>query len=398
MPDSIGPNGLVVETATEITALLTTGLQGIYGADINVDQNSPDGQLVGIITQAGVDLRELIADVNNAFDPDNAQGGTLDQRCAINNIQRTGGTYTIQPMTINVNATVKFQGLDAAANDPRGTGFTVQDGSGNMFILLDTVTLTGNTANINFRAQKIGAVNVPINTITNPVTIIPGVTSVNNPSSAISVGQAQELDPQLRTRRQASVGNSANGYLNGLRGALLALSGVTQAEVYENDTGTTDANGTSPYSIWVIVSGGANTDIANTIYARKTDGAPMRGGVSVNIITASGALFVAKFDRPIAVNLYLQFTLKRTVPGYVFDPAAIKASMATGLVYRIGQFAETSSVTDAAEVGIASQGGGGVPLLAQISSDGVTWVNYLDAPTLASEWTLDPSRITITVI
>lgn len=399
MPDSFGVNGLEVATASELTASLTTGLQGIYGADINVDQNSEDGQFIDIVTQMAVDIRELAVNVNAGMDPDQAQGAILDQRVALNNIQRQGGTYTQQPIDIVVTQTVPLQGLDSSANDPLGTGYTIQDGNGNKFILLDSATLTAGThANIIFRAQAIGAVNLPINTITNPVTIIPGVASVNNSSAAISIGQNQETDPQLRTRRQSSVANSSTGYANGLEGALGNILGVTAAKVYQNRTGSVDANGIPAHGVWIIVNGGADSDIGNLIYQKINDGPTMRGNVSYSITTISGALFVALFDRPSAVNLWLKFSIQTTTPNYSFDQTSIKNYIAENLTYGIGDFAETSAPTSTAKAAIAAQGGGGVPLLMQVSSDGVTYTDFISAPTLASEWTLDPSRISITVL
>lgn len=399
MPDSFNSSGLTVATASEITAALTSGLQGIYGADINVDQNSPDGQMIGILTQMAVDIRELLVQINSSFDPDQAQGALLDQRLAINKIQRHGGTYTQQPMTLVVNATVTLQGLDAAANEPLGTGYTVQDGNGNQFILLDSNTFTAGTyTGIAFRAQKIGAVNVPVNTITNPLTIVPGVVSVNNPSAATSVGQDQETDPQARTRRQSSVANSSAGYLNGLEGTLAALTGVTSAKVYENVTDSIDGDGIPAHGIWCIVNGGADSAIGNAIYQKKDPGANMKGSVTVPITTISGGLFTAKFDRPTPADLYLKFSIQTIVTGYSFDQTSIKAYIAAHLSYGVGDFAETSVPTSVARDAIAQQGGGGVPLLMQVGDDGVAWTDFLDAATLASQWTLDPSRITITII
>lgn len=399
MPDVLDATGLTVETATEITAALVAGFQIIYGSDINVAQNSRDGQIIGILTQMGVDLRELLVGINNSFDPDQAVGIILDQRVTLNNIRRAGGTYTAQPIDIITSATVFLQGLDANFNNPNGTGYTVQDDSGNLFILVDSVTLTSGThTGLTFRAKQIGDVDVPINTITSPVTIVAGVVSVNNSSAAISIGQDQETDAQLRTRRQQSVANSSAGYLNGLLGIVLGLTGVVSAVLYENVTDSVDGNGIPAHGIWLIVEGGANSDIANAIYTKKSYGANRKGSVSINITTASGAVFVAKFDRPTAVNLYIQFTLKTTVLGFSFDTTAIQNYIAENLAYAVGQFAETSLVTDAAQAGIAAQGGGGVPVLVQISNDGSSWTDFLAAPTLASQWTLDPTRVLITVI
>lgn len=398
MPDIIDENGLTVSTAAEITSRLVAGFKAIYGNSINVDSNSPDGQRIGIYTQASVDIRELAVSVNNNFDPDQAQGVILDQRVTINNIKRVGGTYTIQPIDIITNATVNLQGLDAEFNDVNGTGYTIQDSAGNEFILQDSVTLTAGTNTLNFRSKTIGAVDVPINTITTPVTIVIGVVSVNNSSAAITVGQAQEADPQLRTRRQRSPAINSTGYLNGLRAALLDLDGVTEAEVYENNTDSTDIHGTPEHCIWVVVAGGANSDIGNLIYAKKSDGCSMRGAVTFDIITASNSLFVAKWDVPLAEPLYINFTIKRTTPGFVFDETAIKAYMADHLIYNIGAFAETASITAVASAGILSQGGGGVAVLVEISDDNISFTDYLDAATLKSQFTVDPANIDITVV
>ena len=398
MPDIIDATGLTVKTAAEITADLQNAWIAIFGSTVNLDQNSPDGQLIGILTQAAVDVREIALGVNASFDPDQAVGVNLDQRVVINNIQRAGGTFTIQPVDITVNATITLQGLDANANSINGTGYTVSDNSGNEFILLDTTTLTAGTTTLNFRAAMLGAVNVPVNTVTNQVTRELPVTAVNNSSAALSVGQNEETDNELRLRRQRSPAILATGYLNGLLAAVLALNGVTGAALYENYTDTTDANGIPPHCIWLIVEGGANSDIANTLYAKISFGCDMRGSVTVDITTASNGLFIAKFDRPSPENLYVAFSIKTTVAGFTFNTTAIKAYIAANQTYSIGAFAETSSLTEQAVAAIAAQGGGGVPVLMTVSIDGSTYTDFIEPSTLASQFTLDPSRITITVL
>lgn len=397
MPDVLDANGLQVATLPEIITTLKTGLQGIYGSDINVDSNSPDGQRVNIIAQMAVDIRELIVMVNNGFDPDLAIGRILDQRVPINNINRAGGTFTIQPVDITVNQTVDLEGLDGAANDVNGTGYTVQDGAGNQFILLDSTTLTAGLTTLNFRAKQIGLVNTTINTITNPVTIVVGVTTINNSSAALSIGQNEETDAQLRTRRQQSVAISSTGYLNGLLGDVLTLPGVTDAKLYENVTDTPDINGIPDHGIWLVVEGGADLDIGNEIYANKSYGANMKGAVEVDIVTPSGALFTALFDRPVAENLWIIFNLKRTTTLFVFDTDDIAAFIVENLTYTIGEFAETSRVTAAAVAAINNFGGGGVPIDVAISLDGISLTDYLETTNLNYKWTLDPSRISITV-
>lgn len=398
MPDNFDATGLTVETATEITAGLTTGLQGIYGADINVQSNSPDGQKIGIITQEGVDIRELLVQINASFDPDQAVGVTLDQRCAINGVVRVAGSYSIFPVSVTVNKTLPLAGLDANAASATGTGYTVTDGNGNNAILLDSTTLTAGTTTLNFRAQAIGAVNVPINTLTTPVTIVPGVTGVNNASAAISVGEDEMTDVQLRVLRQNSVANNSQGYLNGLKGALLALPGVIDAEVYENTASTPDSNGIPAYGMWAIVDGGANSDIAQTIMFKRGYSCPQKGSVVVDILSPSNVVVPCKFDRPTAENLFIQFTIKTTTAGFSFDTTNIADYIAANLSYEVGAFAETSEVTAIAAAAIASFGGGGVAVLIQISTDGATWTDYVTPTDPAHQFTIAAGNITITVV
>lgn len=399
MTSQITANGLSVDTLSAITQNLVTGMQGIYGSDINVDQNSPDGQMIGIFAQAVSDMLEFLVSINNSFDPDQAVGALLDQRVAINKIQRIGGTYTVQPISVTVNATVTLQGLDGNYNSPTGTGYMVQDSSGNQFILAATTTLTAGTTSLNFRAADIGAVSVPINTITTPVTIVQGVTAVNNPNGATTVGQNQETDAQLRTRRAQAVANATTGYLNGLLANVQALAGVTEAVLYENDTGSTDGNGTPAHTAWLVVAGGAAADIANAIYKAKSYGCGLRGNQTYAITTASGGTFTAKWDNPTAETLYIKFTIQ-TIPagsGFSFNTTAIKNSMAAALVYGIGAAAETSAITTAAIAAIAAQGGGGVPVLVQISSDNITYTDYLTPTGINYQWSVSAANITITV-
>lgn len=397
MPDSFGANGLTVKTRSEILTDLTTAMRNIYGSDINVDQNSPDGQLLNIFAQALVDLRELIVQVNSGFDPDQAIDEILNQRVVINNIERRGATFTITPVTVTVTTTVTLAGLDAVFDDINGTGFTVQDNAGNEFILIDTQTLTAGAHVLNFRAKAIGRVETTVNTITNQKTVVLGVSSVNNPSAALELGANAETNLELRTRRQQSVALASFGYLNGILASILSVSGVTDAVAYENATGTTDAYGTPPYTIWLVVEGGANTEIANVIYSKKSYGAPMRGAVSVTLTTPSGQPFVAKFDRPTAEDLYLRFDIQPTT-GNSFDTAALKTALVAALSYTIGQFAETAAVTVAALTALVAQGGGGVPVNVEISANGSVWVDYLEPLTPAGQFVLDTSRITITII
>ncbi len=394
--DELDENGLRVKTAAQLRADLETGFRNAYGADINIEQNSPDGQMIGIIEQQGVDIRELAVSINAGFDPDQATGVVLDQRVALNNITRRSGTYTTQPIDITVDRTLTLDGLDADFNNPDGVGYSIQDGSGNEFILVDTDTLVAGTHTRNFRAREIGQVETTVGTITNFVTIVLGVTSVNNSSGALQTGQNEETDMQLRVRRRQSVAIASTGYLNGIEAAFRALDGVTDARVFENVTNTVDADGIPAHGFWAIVEGGANTEIANVIYTRKSYGSNLTGDVTVNIPRPTGDTFVARFDRPTAENLHVRFEIQPTQPDATFDQDAIKDAIVAALSYDIGAAAETSTLTCTAMAVLNAQGGGGVPVNMEVSDNGTGYVDFLETSTKDRQFVLDATRITIT--
>ena len=70
-------NGLQIDELTDILAELIAGYREIYGADLQLTQDTPDGQRVGIEAKARHDLQELALLVYNSFDPDLATGKGL---------------------------------------------------------------------------------------------------------------------------------------------------------------------------------------------------------------------------------------------------------------------------------------------------------------------------------
>jgi uncharacterized phage protein gp47/JayE len=395
----IDQNGLTIDSLQEIITFLEDGYREIYGNDIILDSNTPDGQLINIQAQFYRDLLEVLNQIYTGFDIDQAIGVVLDQRVSLLGIQRQGATFTQQQVEITVDNSVTLEGLDEAANDIDGTGYTVADNTGTEFILLDTFNApTAGTYNLTFRAKELGSITTTPNTITNPITEVLEVTNIDNPSGALEVGVNGELDSELKIRAKKSTANRSTGFIDGLTGLLLTTTGVTDVKVYENNTDVTDANGIPSHSIWVICEGGANTDIANVIYNTINAGCGMKGNLTIDIVTINGSIFVAKFDRPTSKNLYIKFEIKATIAGQTFDEDGIKDYIVNNLDFSIGDSANTSLITTITQEGINTTGGGGVALNVEISDDGVSYVDFLEVATLDEKWIVDNARIDITLI
>lgn len=398
--DILNADGLQTKDYTTILTEIQNGYNEIYAQDgnlINFDSETPDGQLTNIYAQAMSDVRQLATEVYNSFNPDNCSGVIQDTRYALNYIKRNGGTFTIQNIDVTVDRTITLNGLDDNYNNLDAVSYTVSDNSGNLWYLIDTTTLTAGTQSLPFRSKNYGSYQSVIGTITNQVTIVLGVVSVTNSVAATTLGEEQESDAAFMLRRNRST------YLRGLNNCdsmlsqLLELNGVSDADVWQNRTLSTDATGTAGNTVWVIVEGGANTDIAEVIYTNACN-ANFRGNVSVPITSAAGQTFNTKFDRPTPVALYIRFDFQLYLTPDAVDENAIKSYIAENLKYTLNEDAETSKVTNIASEGITASGGGGYALNVEISTDGTNWTDYIQSTSRANKFVVDATRITINVI
>jgi len=394
MPDNFDSTGLTVKTLTELREELETDYKDIYGDDINLDQNSPDGQVVNIEAQEGVDLRELLASINAGFDPDQAEGRVLDQRLALNNITRNGGTFTLVPVEITVDQALNLIGLDDQSDELNPTIsnlYTVKDDAGNEFYLLASVAIVGAGAvDYSFRAADIGDVQVLVGTITTPVTIIAGVTGINNTAGASSQGVDEESDADAKVRRRSSTAISSVGYLDAIEAAIKDLSNVTTGIVLENDTDTTDGDGIPSHSIWAIVEGGDNTEIGTVIYAKKSSGSGMKGTVEVGIIRPNGTTYTAKFDRPVDQDLWIQFNI--VLPGGVIDTDNLKALIVENITWGVGADAVGSQVS----AYVQSLNPSYQISAMEVSDDDITYLEVVSPALPVDRFVNDITRITIT--
>jgi uncharacterized phage protein gp47/JayE len=340
MPNQVTSTGIETATQSELSSTISAALETIYGADIDLDPDSPDGQEINIFIQAVLDVEDLITAVYNGFDPDNAIGAVLDQRVAINGIQRQAGTYTTVNVTIGTSQSVNLQGLDDFPDDP----FTVADAQGNQYelqVTQDGFNPGGGGTPLAFQAATPGALNPTPNTITVPVTIVLGVTIIGNTGVATTLGINEETDAALKVRRQQSVSLASQGYLAGLRAALLNLTGMVAAFVYENVTGAVNSDSVPGHSIWVIVSGTASAaDIAQAIYTKRNAGCGMFGATTYVITQVDNSLFTVAWDGVVQEALFMKFNVLSINGIGVPNIAAIGAGLALSFVP--GVFAEVN--------------------------------------------------------
>lgn len=393
MPNLLDANGLQVASTTEIVASLTASFQAIYGSQINVSANSPDGQLINILAQNIEDVLQLLVQVYNSFAVDSAFGIILDQRVALSGIIRNQGTFTEAFVSVTATTAITLPGQDVLVLNPGASVFTVADTAGNQYQLGTSYTFGGaGTTSLAFFAVTLGQIQTVPNTITTIVTVTPGISGVNNPTTANDVeGLPEETDPQLKIRQANSYFLQAVAPADSIRAALLNIP-TADAFVAENDTNSPN-QGVPAHGLWIIVNPGGATpsQIGTTIYRKKNPGCALVGAQSYAVVRPQGNTAVMQWDNALTETLYVQATLFPRIPGQSFDVTADGIALANALVYKLGQQPNVGDIVNAMTI-IEPLA---IVTSAQVSSDGVVFEQILSPSDFQHYFVAAASRVTL---
>lgn len=283
----------------ERLAQLKEAMRAIFGEEINLDPDTIDGQTLGIYAESISNLDQLAEDTYQGGRPSSASGVHLSRIVQYNGIRRKGGTYSIVPVRCGGTAGTLIL-ANSLVTDPSGT---------TVFKTLEDATIGGGgTVDVDCQAATKGAVVAAAGTLTKIGTPTYGWQTVTNPTDAIP-GTDEETDEALRQRRAASTATPSQAVIDAIHGAILNITDVTQARVFENDQDEVDGDGLPPHSIYCVVEGGADADIAQAIWIRKTAGTTMVGDESVVAYDSQGGPHTVKFSRPQDVNVYVTVNL-----------------------------------------------------------------------------------------
>lgn len=389
----IGINGLVTQSLEDIITDLITKFKEIYGYEINLEQNTPDGQWINILAQEKKDMLNLFTQFYNNLDPDRVIGIPQQILYKLNGLIIKAYTYSYVYINVTVSESITLQGLDDNIENADGIGYTVRDINGNRWILASTTSLENpGTYLLNFRSADLGSIKALPNTINVMETILRGVSSVNNPAANYITGTTGETSAQFRLRRNQAMAVPSQGFDESIESQMLNLTNVTQCKVYDNRTNEI-VNGIPAHGIWVIVEGGTPSDIGRVIYNNLPPGIPMKGSQSVLVPKINGDIATVLYDVPIAVTLYVRMTIKNFSTTSI-DTTYIKNQLAE-TKYLIGERANTADITTAAKQVIGNSGN---PYNIEISLDNENWFEDLTPAGLDEFFTITPENITITVV
>ena len=299
--------GMMVDDTSNVRQAIVDDWEEVFSdeeAVLNSESSTPAGQIIDsmavLVTAKDTELVNLM----NQFNPKTASGIFQDALGAIYFLTRK----TAQPTVV----TCELTGLQGT-QIPQGS--VVQNTNGYKLTSLGAVTIGADgTATGEFACTETGAIPIPANTVTKIVSVIAGWDTVNNSAAGV-VGQDVEPRASFELRRALSVAQNSHGSRLSLQGAISSIDGVLDCLVLENKgDSTTTIQGVSliSHSVAICVYGGADADIAETIYNKLDAGCGTNGSTTVTYTSSDGVPNNYQIVRPTPTPVYFEVKINET--------------------------------------------------------------------------------------
>lgn len=305
MPIQYDSQGIITQTLSEIINERENTLKTVMGEEFIIDKTSPIGNMELADSNSEVLIHELIAYlIPNQIDAKTATGIFLDAICEKNRIYRKQANYTTLDLVIEGDKNTQFLSGD----------ITITDSTSGLYYDLNEDCTIGddNKVYAQFKCQSIGDY-YPLSSTTFEIqTPMAGLTSVtlDFENSNLVVGNFTETDDELRRRRELSISLNSTSILESIKSAIYSLDGVKYVVPFENDTETTDTDGLPMKSFEMVVYGGDEDEITDTIFNKKPVGTRAYG-TTVKVKTDSeGSLYNIGYTKATQINIGMEIKVK----------------------------------------------------------------------------------------
>ena len=295
MMAGLNSEGFIPLTYDEIRTRIQSKLSA-FSTGFDFTPESPDGQLIDIMSFELSQAWSEINQVYNSFDPNLATGAALRNIALITGTPY-GAASRSQVVLDLVGTTGTLVPYGSVVKDATGNEFTTE---------FDAVI----PASVQAIAVIPGPILVPANTVEVIGTTVVGWTSVTQTLAGVA-GKPAETDAEFRNKRNATVLRNYTSVSETVSARLYEL-GIEQVTVVNNDTDTPFADGTPAKSIQVTVGevvGATDADIARVILATKSLGCPAYGTTVVVVEDEQGASHSIGFTKATAVEVFIDMNI-----------------------------------------------------------------------------------------
>lgn len=388
------PQGFVAPSQDDIVADLKSAFQSAFGLDIDLSDESPYMQVIGIMAERFSELWALGQGVYASGTPDGASDAQLDDVCSITGTLRdqptpstVKGTATGTPSTLlsagrvasTVSVATRFTtladatitsvsawagstsytvggrvtnggnvyvcitaGSSASSGGPTGTGTNIADSS----VRWKYVGVGTGAIDVAMESEDTGPLAAPAGSLTTIETPVAGWSSITNLLDA-ERGTNLESNPDLRLKREDELATAGTSPVEAIRSNLLEVEGVTAATVFENPTDTTDGTGLPPHAIECLVQGGADVDVRAAIFANKAGGIGTHGTTTGTVTDSSGNVHEVDFSRPTEIDVWVIISVTYDSTEYPADgdTEIVNAIVTQGNQQKAGKDVNVSGVS-----------------------------------------------------
>lgn len=374
----ITDSGTIVPDTSVTLAQVQKEYRDALGQDLNLDPNTPQGQLITAETMARNDVLRNNAALANQLNPNQATGVHLRSIGALMGLDDT-------PIARSVCLNCIITGAPNTLF-PAGSRATNADGA--FFLSMTDILLDSNgTGTVNFQCSDPGAIEVPVDSLT-PAQPVPGWSRVVNPTAAI-IGSTRMTNYQFRVFRQNALANQSQNAARSIKSKLSMLAGIRSVLVRENDEPTAqliDGVQMEPNSVWICVNddGGIASEIASTLIECKPPGCKLTlslNGSGTPVTTdyldpVTGQLYTLRYTRSLPTPVFLRITVRNSA-----NMSDLVTSVANAvLAYAAGETDNEAGLVVGADVSpftisgaVVSQIPGTTVPLCEVSTDGVNW-------------------------
>lgn len=279
---------------------LQTLFQSAYGSDINLSENSPQGQLITYLATLLDNNDKIALNFFQNLDYHNA-GGELLSLIAISKGQpRLDGT--------KASATATLTSSTTGYTITKGSVFVSTNDNTLQFQTIEDIEITNTTQTIALQGvnkQETGI--IATDTLTS-ITSYPYLTNIE--IVTITDGTNIESDTDLIARLDSADTQTGINDFNSIIDKLNLIDNASRVRVFDNDSDST-VNGVPAHNIMCQVVGGSDTDIAQVIMDNKATGTTTYGNTDIDLIDSEGYPKTIYFNRPTLKNIYVRLTLSK---------------------------------------------------------------------------------------
>ena len=290
--------GIVVADTADIKTTVQTEFQNALGAELSLEDSTPQGRMIDIETDARAAVIENNALIANLFNFKMAYGLFLDAMGANFGLEREASTSSQVTATITgVYNTVIPAGSQAATQ------------GGDIFYAENDITIPiGGSTTATFLSLEKGPIPCAANTLTKIIDGTLGWETISNADAAV-LGKFKQSDASFKKEFDNNGLFTGASILEDYKNELNKVPNLISAFVYDNGSDTTityDTVSIAPHSVYACVDGGTNAAVAYALFRRKSSGSAWAGSDVTQTVQDSvyGATYTVKFDRPTNISIY----------------------------------------------------------------------------------------------